>query len=107
MKWLSSGESSSKIDSNEVDSTKLLGAEEANVAFAVARDNERERASGEVKLVEQRILLTEMAARLRIALFAEVRSSRSLTKFKRTPHVCAPGASYVKICCKGNGKMST
>lgn len=52
-----------------MESTGLFG--EANVALGVARENERER--GEAKLIAQRVLLTEMAARLRIALFAEVR----------------------------------
>ena len=52
-----------------MDSTK----QEANVALAIARESVRER--GETtKQIKQRILLTEMAARLRVALFTEVRT---------------------------------
>eukprot|EP00903_Cladosiphon_okamuranus_P016104 g14863.t1 len=74
MRWLSRGKSfaktrSAKEDEN-LDSTMDTSKEETNAALAIARENERER--GEAKQIERRILLTEMAAQLRVALFAEI-----------------------------------
>ena len=77
MRWLSRGKGFAKRPSakeKSLDATMDSSREESNAALTIARDNARER--GEAKQIEQRILLAEMASRLRIALFAEVGSPK-------------------------------
>jgi len=78
MKWLSRGSvglgfaKSSKLEKlhgASCDTTLPIEALEAETAMRVARENERCEAG---KQVEDRLILTEMAMRLRVSLFAEV-----------------------------------
>lgn len=77
MRWLTRGKGFAKRPSPKdegLDVTMDTTKDEANEALAIARDNEAKRARGEAKQVEQRIVLTDIAARLRIALFDEVQT---------------------------------
>lgn len=86
MRWLNRGKGSAKMPSpkeESLDATIDSTTNEAKAALAVARENARARGA---KQIEERILLTEMAARLRVALFAEVRTPRLETWSRVFPH---------------------
>ncbi len=87
MKWISRGSAgkgfakSPKLDKlygASCDTTLPIEVQEVETAMRVARENERSEA---VKQVEDRLVLTEMALRLRVSLFAEVSMPRDVEVF--------------------------
>lgn len=65
----------SKVETESCDATMPMDSHEANVAMAVAREG----AQSQEGQVEQRMMLMEMATKLRVALFAEVSKRRGLS----------------------------